>query len=43
MITKRYTDFFELDQTLKIFLSMKHLPPLPKKKIHLAENEIGDR
>jgi PX domain len=43
MITKRYTEFSELDQTLKVFLGLKHLPALPKKKIHLPENEIGER
>ena len=42
-IQKRYTDFYELDQTLKVFLGIKYLPPLPGKKLNLDEKAQHDR
>lgn len=43
-IEKRYTDFYELNETLKVFLGLKHLPYLPKKKIGtLDDKDIQER
>ncbi|KAM3143684.1 hypothetical protein pb186bvf_004180 [Paramecium bursaria] len=43
-IQKRYTDFYELHETLKQFLGLKIMPPFPGKKlISLDEGDIQQR
>ena len=44
VIEKRYTEFYELNETLKVFVANRYSPSFPKKKLYmLEEKELAER